>query len=196
MEDPDALEFAGLDGAQQLGLKALRDVGDFIEKERAAIGHFEAAHAVDLGVGEGAFHVAEQLAFENALGEPAGIHGDQGPRGSQRNGVQRLRDESLAGAVFAGDQDIGVGRAHPRDHVQHRPHGRGVGDELREALGAQRAVFRLQALAFAQRPAELDLGLEDGGQPRIVPGLLNEIARAAAHRLDRQFDASPTRSSR
>ena len=43
----DALELAGLERAQQLGLQSLRDVGDFVQEERAAIGHFEAAHAVD-----------------------------------------------------------------------------------------------------------------------------------------------------
>ena len=107
----DALELAGLEGAQQLGLQALRDVGDFVQEERAAVGHFEAAHAIALGVGERALHVAEQLAFEDALGQAAGVDRDQRARGAQRDRVQRLRDQSLAGAVLAGDEDVGVGRA-------------------------------------------------------------------------------------
>ncbi len=37
----NALQFAGLKHAQQLGLLAHGDVGDFVEKERAAVGQFE-----------------------------------------------------------------------------------------------------------------------------------------------------------
>ena len=40
---------------------------------------------------------------------------------------------------------------------------------------------------------EFDLRLENGGQPRVVPRLLDEIARAAAHRFHRQFHAAPRR---
>ena len=135
--------------------------------------------------------MAEQLALEDALGQTAGIHRDQRARGAQRDRVQRLRDQSLAGAVFAGDEDVGVRRADARDHVEHRAHGRRLRDQLRKALGAQRAVLRLQALALAQRAAEFDLRLENRREPRIVPRLLDEIARAAAHGFDGQFHAAP-----
>ena len=63
----DALELAGLEHAQQLGLQVQRDVGDLVEEQRAAVGQLEAADAVALGVGEGALDVAEQLALEQAL---------------------------------------------------------------------------------------------------------------------------------
>ena len=38
-------------------------------------------------VGEGALHVAEQLALEDALGEPAQVDGDERPRRARRGGV-------------------------------------------------------------------------------------------------------------
>ena len=186
-----ALELAGLERAQEFGLQSLRDVGDFVQEEGAAVGHFEAAHAVALGVGEGALDVAEQLAFEDALGQTAGIHGDERAGGAQGDGVQGLRDQSLAGAVFAGDEDVGVGGADTRDHVEHRAHGGRLGDQLRKALGAQRAVLRFQALSAAQGAAEFDLRLQNGRQARVVPRLLDEIARAAAHGFDGEFDAAP-----
>ena len=63
-----------------------------------------------LRVGEGALHVAEHLALEHALGEPAHVHRDQRPRGPGRGGVDPLRHDLLAGAVLAGDQHVGVGR--------------------------------------------------------------------------------------
>ena len=171
----------------------MRNVGDFVEEERAAIGHFEAAHAVHLGVGEGALHVAEELALEDALGQSAGVDGDQRTGGAQRNRMQRLRHQPFAGAVLAGDEHVGVGGAHARDHVEHRPHGRRLRDQLREALGAQGAILGFQALSFAQRAAQLDLRFEDGREARVVPGLLNEIARAAAHGLHGQLHRSPGR---
>ena len=45
----------------------------------------------------------------------------------------------------------------------------------------------------AQRAAQLDLRLEDGRQPRVVPRLLDEVARAAAHGFHRQLHAAPGR---
>ena len=65
----DPLQFAGLEHAQQLGLLAHGDVGDLVEKQRAAVGQFEAADAVGARVGECAFDVAEDFALEGALGQ-------------------------------------------------------------------------------------------------------------------------------
>ena len=171
----------------------MRNVGDFVQEERAAVGHLEAAHAVHLGVGEGALDVAEELAFEDALRQSAGVDGHQRAAGAQRNRMQGLRHQAFAGAVLAGDEHVGVGGADARDHVQHRPHGRGMGDQLGESFGAQGAVFGFQALAFAQRAAQFDLRLEDGREAGVVPRFLNEIARPAAHGLDRQFHRAPRR---
>ena len=75
----DALEIAGFEHAQQLRLQIHRDVGDFVEKQRAAVGELETADAIGLRVGERAFDVAEELALENAFGKPACVHGDERP---------------------------------------------------------------------------------------------------------------------
>ena len=47
-DEPDPLELAGLEDPEQAGLLAQADVGDLVEKERAAVGHLEAAHPVGL----------------------------------------------------------------------------------------------------------------------------------------------------
>ena len=117
----------------------------------------------------------EELALEDALGQSAGVHGDQRARGAQRDRVQRLRHQPLAGAVFAGDQHVGVRGSHARNDVEHGAHGRRLRDELGEPFGAQRVIFGFEALAFAQGAAKLDLRLEDGGEARVVPGLLDEL---------------------
>jgi len=135
----------------------------------------------------------KQLAFENSFRQAAGVYRHQGARGTQGSGVQGLRCQPLAGAVFAGNQHIGVGRSNARDHVQHRPHGVRLRDQLRKALGAQSAIFSFQALALAQRPAQLNLRFEYGRQAGVVPGFLDEVARSPAHSFHRQLHRAPRR---
>lgn len=65
---------AALDGGQQFGLQMVGEIAYFIEKEGAAAGCFELAGTVGMGIGERAFHVAEQFAFEKAFGDCTHIH--------------------------------------------------------------------------------------------------------------------------
>jgi len=58
--------------------------------------------------------------------------------------VDRLRDEALAGPVLTRDEDVRIGRAHPRDEVEDRPHRGGLRDEGRPLLAAQELVLLLQ----------------------------------------------------
>ena len=48
-----------------------REIGDLIEKQRAAIGELEATGTVGLGVGERASYVTEELALEHTVGDSA-----------------------------------------------------------------------------------------------------------------------------
>ena len=85
----DALQLAGFKHAEQFGLLAQGNVGDFVEKERAAVGQLEAADAIGARVGECAFDVAEDLALEGSFGQSAGVDGDQrhARRGAKRRGA-------------------------------------------------------------------------------------------------------------
>ena len=60
----DALELAVLQDAQQLGLRRLVQVADFVEKDGAAVGQLELAAAQRRRAGERALLVAEQLALD------------------------------------------------------------------------------------------------------------------------------------
>ena len=64
----DGADHALLQRAQELGLQAERHLADLVEEERAARRLDEEARAARLRVGEGAAHVAEQLALEQRLG--------------------------------------------------------------------------------------------------------------------------------
>jgi hypothetical protein len=117
----DALELAGLEHAQQLRLQVERHVRDLVEEERAAVGHLEAADAVGLGVREGALHVAEQLALEDTLAEPAAFTVRSGFDARDETACSAGRHRALAAAVLAGQQHVRVGRADAVDHLEHRP---------------------------------------------------------------------------
>ena len=160
MRRAHALQFAGFEHAQQLGLLAQRDVGDFVEKERAAVGQFETADAVGARVGECAFHVAEDLALEGAFGQAAGVDGHQRHARARRSGVQQLGDDLLAGAVLAGDEHVGVRGPDLRDQFEHRLHGGRAGHELRHAFGAQQAIFQFQLARAAQRLVQLGVNAD------------------------------------
>ena len=105
--------------------------------------------------------------------------------------MEPLGHDFLAGAVLAAHQHVGVGRGHPLHELEHRPHRRGLGDQLRGTVAAKQPVLALQPPGAAQRASQLDLGAQGGQEPVVVPRLLDEIARAAAHRLDRLLDAAP-----
>ena len=101
---PQALQLAVLQYPQQLGLHAERQFADLIEKQRAAIGQFELATARAGRAGEGAAHVAEQLAFHQRLGQGGAVEADQRLVPTVGLLVNRLGDQFLAYARFAADQ--------------------------------------------------------------------------------------------
>ena len=64
----DLLHAFALQHAEQLALGLHAEVGDFVEEQRALVGGLEQALLGGDGPGERAFHVAEQLAFQEAWG--------------------------------------------------------------------------------------------------------------------------------
>ena len=68
---------------------------------------------------------------------------------------------------------------------------RRLGEDRRVAVGQQRLVGGLELPPAADRAPQLGLGPHDRQQPLVVPRLLDEVARAAAHRLDRHVHRSP-----
>jgi hypothetical protein len=65
----DAVEAALLEHAQQIHLQLGGDIADFVEEDGSAVGHFELAALALRGAGERAFLMAEQLGFEERLGQ-------------------------------------------------------------------------------------------------------------------------------
>ena len=101
------------------------------------------------------------------------------------------RHHFLTGTMLPGDEDVGVGGGDPLHQTQHRPHGWRLGDQRRQPLTLEQFVLLHQPLAPARGMRPLDLVPEGGEQPGVVPGLLDEVAGAQPHRLDRLVDAAP-----
>src|SRR5690606_6766225 len=189
----DALELAGLEHAQQLRLLAGRHVPDLVQEERAPVRELEIADTVGAGIRERALHMPEQLGLEDAVADPAGVDDDERSLGPRRGRVQPPRDDLLARAVLARDQDVRIRRPDPLDQLQDRTHRTRAGDQLRHAIPPEQPVLALQALGPAERTTQLDLGAQDRDEALVVPRLLHIVARAPAHCLDRALDAAPRR---
>ena len=140
--------------AQELGLRFRADRRNFVEENRALVGHFEKALLRGDGAGERALHVAEKLRFEQIDGNRAGIDGNERFVGARGSGVNRLGDQFLTGAALAVDQHGGARRRHLRNQVEHGEHLFALADDVGEIVALLQRALQLDVL-FAQ-PAALD----------------------------------------
>ena len=74
-----AFEFLLLESSEQLRLEFERNVTDFVEEQRAAIGQLEAADSLRDRPGEGALLVTEQFAFEQPGRNRGAVEFDESP---------------------------------------------------------------------------------------------------------------------
>ncbi|AUX48415.1 uncharacterized protein SOCE26_099490 [Sorangium cellulosum] len=186
VQGADAGDAPLLEHAEELHLDGGGSVADLVEEEGAAVRGGEQARLVARGAGEGAAHVAEQLALQELGRQGAAVDGDEGPAAPLGEVVERARRQLLAGAGLAEQEDGGVG-------------GRDAGDDLADggdavaraeqaqlvALGADDAA---EAGDLAAQPAALDGVLDLLEQVEVVEGLREEAVGAAPHRLDGGLD--------
>ena len=107
------LDLAVLEETQEHRLHPQAHLGHFVEEDRAVVRLLQRADLVPEGVGERAFDVAEQLRFEQRLGDTSAVHRDKWLVGTAGVRVNELRDEVLADPALAGDQDLRVPFRHP-----------------------------------------------------------------------------------
>jgi hypothetical protein len=102
---------------QQAGLQAEGHLADLVEEQGAAVGRLEQPGvAAAARAGERAFLVAEQLRFQQRLGDRAAVHRDEGAQGGavRALAVDGLGHQLLAAAGLALDQHGGR-----RARIQH-----------------------------------------------------------------------------
>ncbi|MNE33714.1 hypothetical protein D3C80_1274010 [compost metagenome] len=135
-----SLQLTALQYTQQLGLHGQRQLADFIEKQRAAIGQFELATAVVHRPGEGAANMAEQLAFHQGVGQRGAVEADDRFVGAGRGGMDGLGHQLLADPGFAGDQHGQVAAAHQAYFFDQALVGLALANHLAILLAAGLAV--------------------------------------------------------
>ncbi len=133
--------------------------------------------------GERTLLVAEELGFDELLGDGGAVDLDEGLAGPQAVGVDGPGDELLAGAALAVDQDRGVGRGDLEDLLPEVLDQGVMADDLVVFLG-----LLLEVLALAAEVRLLE-GVADADQdPLAVERLFQEIEGPELGGLDRGLD--------
>ncbi|KAF5033894.1 hypothetical protein DSECCO2_601920 [anaerobic digester metagenome] len=142
-------EAAVLEHAQKRLLYALGQLADLVEKERAAVGQLEQPVAVAVRVGERAFDVAKQHAFDQRFRQRGAVHHHEVVGGAGGIGVYGAGEELLARAGLAADEHRGVGIGGLGHEVEAGLHGLSRADDAfalergaRPARGLLDAVFQ------------------------------------------------------
>ena len=128
--------------------------------------------------------MAEEFGFDQVFRDGRAIDGHERTFGAQ--GVLRdaTRDEFLARAAFAGDEDRRIAGGDLSDRLQHFLHRLRTADDAFLVVGriderARRLTGRREVAAGAER------AVDQGDELRLVKGLHDVIIRAELHRLDR-----------
>src|SRR5262245_59550428 len=132
--------------AQQLRLQHHRHLGDLVQKERARVGQLETALAFGYRAGEGAALVAEEFRFHQRLGDGRTVDRHEGARDAGAELMNGVRNDLLARARFAGDQNGDRRTGDLLDGSVNLPHHvRGADQPPEDAvfaeLSAQAGVF-------------------------------------------------------
>ena len=143
----DALELLLLQDAQHLDLEFRTHARDFVEEDGAAVGRLETAGLVLDGAGERPLDVAEQLAFQQALGQGAAVDADVGAVGAAAEAMDGAGDEFLAGAGLADDEHAGLSGSNQARQASHVAQRRTLADDARQAAASD---SRLAGLGLAK----------------------------------------------
>ena len=92
------LQLAGLERAEQLGLRLGAQVADLVEEQRAGVRQLEPSQPALGGAGERAALVPEHLGLDQVAGDGGAVDGDERAAGPPARGVDRGGDQLLAGA--------------------------------------------------------------------------------------------------
>ena len=174
-----------LQDAQELRLRLDRHRADLVEEDRALVGGLEQALLVGDRAGERATHVAEEVRLQKVGRERPGVDRHEGARRPRRQPVEGLRDELLARAALAGDEDCRARRRGLADRLENALHRRGAADDLLQARRS--AEPGLEGAVLGHELLFLERLLDDVHDLFVPEGLGQVVKRALAHRGDRAF---------
>jgi hypothetical protein len=189
----DRLDLALLQRPQELRLHVQRQLADLVQEERRPGGHAELARPLLLRAGEGAAHMAEELALDHRLGQRGAVHVDQGTLRARGTGVQPAHGELLAHARLPHDEHRELGAAHELDLAAQSLHGRAGADQGPAAPLARvlHEIARHEALVVGARLERVDQvarAQRGGRQGREVheEALVHGVEGAGLQGIDRQ----------
>src|SRR5450631_2013869 len=186
------LDFSFLQHTQQLDLERHRQALDFIQEHRSPIRPLDFSYPPLVCTGEGAKFMAEDLAFEQLLGETTAVDRHELSVAPTRMFMKAARDEFLAGAGLAVDYDVSrsVGKVKDRaaDLLDHRGSAKQRGldaDPILQLVAERRHLEGQLALLGG---AANDLHQKFGGK-----WFFDEVVGAGAHRLHGHRDIAVAR---
>ena len=106
--------------------------------------------------------------------------------------MNRPRNQSLAGAVLAGDQDCGIRGAHPGHNLQDLSHGGRASNQLRHGLRLLSALCGFKLARVSPGPRQFKLVVNNIEQALVVPGLFDEVLGPVPHGINGEFHATPS----
>ena len=127
--------------------------------------------------------MTEQLGLDERLGDGAGVDRHEGAGAPRARGMDRARDQLLAGAALAGDQHAVARRRDALDQREQLAHRRGGAQQLLEATAGLR-------LALPRRTRSLEMmqvtrALHDHAELLDVDRLAVIVERAQADGVER-----------
>ena len=159
------------------------DVADFIEQQGPAVGHLEPADLPPFGAGERPLFVAEELAFQQRVVQDGAVERHERTGPARIGGVQRLRDQLLAGPGLALDQDRRAHRPDLLDQVEQLANLRALGDHRVKMIVA--AHLLAQLLELVDQLAAIEDALDQEPEVIGLVGLGDKIVGAGLHRPER-----------
>ena len=152
-----APHLVALERAQELHLCRERHVADLVQEQRAAVRFLHEPRSVGHRARERSAGITEQLALDQRFRQRPHVHRDERPLRSLGEDVQRARDQLLARAALAEDQDRAVRGCHARHELQEplhpraRAEDRGQRQVRRGGLGPALAVRKGRRVRLARR---------------------------------------------
>ena len=144
----------GLEHAQELDLQVEGEFPYFVEEEGAVVGRADEARFVARGAREGTLGVAEEFAFQQVFGDGAAVDRYEGALAAAVV-VDGARDQILAAARLAVDDDVCIGFGCPEDEAVDLVHGLAFADEGAEAVDVLHAHLELPVFVLQGQLEEL-----------------------------------------
>ena len=162
---------------QELRLDALRQQAHLVQEERAAVRRLEEARLGLAGIGEGPPLEAEQLRFEERLGDCGAVQLDERSRCPGARPVEGPGKQSLPRPGLALDQDgrqpapLGPAREQPPDRVADGLDRRALPEQLRQGGHGWRVFYAGVACLGTGRRSRWPIAIRrEPSQTRPAPG--------------------------